>query len=121
MSSISTQNNSELDGQNNITYPGDQFPKANERKKGSNDNCLETAIPLICVAPTMKTKYWRKETIHTSKVILGSNKEGKRELGSYIATCVAGATQEVMEYTGVVCDIYPHSNSCKPLTQSTFG
>ena len=71
MSSISTQNNSELDGQSNITHPGDQFPKANERKKGSNDNCLETAIPLICVAPTMKTKMTAlSQLINTTKALV---------------------------------------------------
>ena len=31
--------------------------------------------------------------------------------------CVAGATWKVMEYTGVVCNVYPYSDSYKPLKQ----
>ena len=31
--------------------------------------------------------------------------------------CVAGAMWKVMEYTGVVCDVYPYFHSYKPLKQ----
>ena len=43
--------------------------------------------------------------------------EGRLELDSHADTCVAGATWKVMEYTGVVCDVYPYSDSYKPLKQ----
>ena len=43
--------------------------------------------------------------------------EGRSELDLHANTCVAGARWEVMEYTGVVCDVYPYSNSYKPLKQ----
>ena len=37
------------------------------------------------------------------------------ELDSHADTCVAGATWKVMEYTGVVCNVYPYSSSYKPM------
>ena len=43
--------------------------------------------------------------------------EGRFELDSHTDTCVAGATWKVMEYTGVVCNVYPYSDSYKPLKQ----
>ena len=43
--------------------------------------------------------------------------EGRLELDSHAGTCVAGATWKVMEYTGVVCNVYPYSNSYKQLKQ----
>ena len=39
------------------------------------------------------------------------------ELDSHADLCVAGATWKVMEYTGVVCNVYPYSDSYKPLKQ----
>ena len=43
--------------------------------------------------------------------------EGRSELDSHTDTCIEGATWKVMEYTGVVCDVYPYSDSYKPLKQ----
>ena len=43
--------------------------------------------------------------------------EGRLELDSHADTCVAGAMWKVMEYTGVVCNVYPYSDSYKPLKQ----
>ena len=43
--------------------------------------------------------------------------EGRSELDSHADTCVVGATWKVMVYTGVVCDVYPYSDSYKPLEQ----
>ena len=48
-------------------------------------------------------------TIHIQK--------GRWELDSHADTCVVGATWKVMEYTGVVSDVYPYSDSNKPLKQ----
>ena len=43
--------------------------------------------------------------------------EGRLELDLHVDMCVAGAMWKVMEYTGVVCNVYPYSNSYKPLKQ----
>ena len=43
--------------------------------------------------------------------------EERLELDSHEDKCVAGAMWEVMEYTGVVCNIYLYSESYKPLKQ----
>ena len=43
--------------------------------------------------------------------------EGRLELDLHADTCVVGAVWKVMEYTGVVCDVFPYSGSYKPLKQ----
>ena len=43
--------------------------------------------------------------------------DGRLELDSHADTCVAGATWKVMEYTGIVRDVYPYSDSYKSLRQ----
>jgi hypothetical protein len=55
--------------------------------------------------------------MHISTGNSSSNKEGKSELDSHADMCVAVATWKDMEYTGVVCGIYPCSNSHKPSMQ----
>ena len=69
------------------------------------------------MAATLKTRSRRTETIKISAVSSVHIQEGRSELDSHADTCVAGATWKVMEYTGVVCDVYPYSDSYKPLKQ----
>ena len=69
------------------------------------------------MASTLKTRSRRTETIKISAVSSVHIQEGRLELDSHAETCVAGATWKVMEYTGVVCDVYPYSDSYKPLKQ----
>ena len=69
------------------------------------------------MAATLKTRSQRTETIKISAASSVHIQEGRSELDSHADTCVAGATWKVMEYTGVVCDVYPYSNSYKPLKQ----
>ena len=69
------------------------------------------------MAATLKTRSRRFETITISAVSSVHIQEGRLELDSHADTCVAGATWKVMEYTGVVCDVYSYSNSYKPLKQ----
>lgn len=47
----------------------------------------------------------------------GNSPEGRLELHSHTETCVLGAVWNVMEYTGVVSDVYPYSDSYKALKQ----
>ena len=72
---------------------------------------------MIWVAASLKTRSQRTETIKISAVNSVHIQEGRLELDSHADTCVAGATWKVMEYTGVVCDVNPYSNSYKPLKQ----
>ena len=69
------------------------------------------------MASTLKTRSRRTETIKISAVSSVHIQEGRLELDSHVDTCVAGATWKVMEYTGVVCNVYPYSGSYKPLKQ----
>ena len=69
------------------------------------------------MAATLKTRSRRTETIKISAVSSVHIQEGRSELDSHADTCVAGATWKVMEYTGVVCNVYPYSDSYKPLKQ----
>ena len=69
------------------------------------------------MASTLKTRSRRTETIKISAVSSVHIQEGRSELDSHADTCVAGATWKVMEYTGVVCNVYPYCNSYKPLKQ----
>ena len=69
------------------------------------------------MAATLKTRSQRSETIKISAVSSVHIQEGRSELDSHADTCVAGATWKVAEYTGVVCNVYPYSNSYKPLKQ----
>ena len=69
------------------------------------------------MAASLKTRSQRTETIKISAVNSVHIQEGRSELDSHADTCVAGATWKVMEYTGVVCDVYPYSDSYKPLKQ----
>ena len=69
------------------------------------------------MATTLKTRSRRTETIKISAVNSVHIQEGRLELDSHADTCVVGATWKVMEYTGVVCDVYPYSDSYKPLKQ----
>lgn len=41
----------------------------------------------------------------------------RSEWDLFTDTCVARATWKVVEYTGDVCDVYPYSDSYKPLKQ----
>ena len=41
----------------------------------------------------------------------------RSELDSHADMCVAGAMWNVMELTGIECDVYPYSDSYKPLKQ----
>ena len=66
---------------------------------------------------TLKTISQRTETTKISAVSSVHIQEGRSELDSHAGTCVAGATWKVMEYTGVVCNVYPYSDSYKPLKQ----
>ena len=72
---------------------------------------------MIQVAATLKTRSQMTETIKISAVSSVHIQEGRSELDSHADTCVAGATWKVMEYTGVVCNVYPYSDSYKPLKQ----
>ena len=72
---------------------------------------------MIRVAATLKTRSRRTETIKISAVSSVHIQEGRSELDSHADMCVAGATWKVKEYTGVVCNVYPYSNSYKPLKQ----
>ena len=47
----------------------------------------------------------------------GHIQDGRSEIDLHADTCVAGAMWKMMEYTGVVCNVYPYSNSYKPLRQ----
>ena len=69
------------------------------------------------MASTLKTRSRRTETITISAVNSIHIQEGRLELDSHADTCVAGATWKVMEYTGVVCNVYPYSGCYKPLKQ----
>ena len=69
------------------------------------------------MAATLKTRSQRTETIKISAVSSVHIQEGRLELDSHTNTCVAGATRRVLEYTGVVCDVYPYYDSYKPLNQ----
>ena len=69
------------------------------------------------MASTLKTRSRRTETIKISAVSSVHIQEGRSELDSHADTCVAGATWKVMEYTGVECNVYPYSDSYKPLKQ----
>ena len=69
------------------------------------------------MAATLKTRSRRTETIKISAVSSVHIQEGRSELDSHADTCVAGATWKVMEYTGVVCNVYPYSDGYKPLKQ----
>ena len=69
------------------------------------------------MAATLKARSQRTETIKISAVSSVHIQEGRSELDSHADTCVAGATWKVMEYTGVVCNVYPYSDSYKPLKQ----
>ena len=69
------------------------------------------------MAATLITRSQRTETIKISAVSSVHIQEGRLELDSNVDTCVAGAMWKVMEYTGVVCDVYPYSDSYKPLKQ----
>ena len=52
-----------------------------------------------------------------SAISSGHIQEGRSELDSHADRCVAGATWRVLEYTGVVCDVYPYTHNYKPLKQ----
>ena len=52
-----------------------------------------------------------------SAVSSDNNKEERSELDAHADTCVVAGTWKVIEYTGVVCHVYPYSDSYKPLTQ----
>ena len=41
----------------------------------------------------------------------------RSELGLHDNMCVVRAMWNVMELTGIECDVYPYSDSCKPLKQ----
>ena len=69
------------------------------------------------MAATLKTRSQRTETVKISAVSSAHIQEGRLELDSHVDKCVAGATWKVMEYTGVECDVYPYSDSYKPLKQ----
>ena len=69
------------------------------------------------MAATLKTRSQRTETTKISVVNSIHIQEGRLELDSHADTCVAGATWKVMEFTGVVCDVYPYSDRYKPLKQ----
>ena len=63
----------------------------------------------------MQMKFQRNQRSHISAVGSGRNKEGKEELDSHANVCVAGAIWKIIEYTGVVCNVYAYSDSYKPL------
>ena len=67
------------------------------------------------MAANLKTGSQQTETIKISAVSSVHIQEGRLELDLHADICVAGAKWKVMEYTGVVCDVYPYSNSYKPL------
>ena len=46
--------------------------------------------------------------------------EGKLELDSHADKCVTGAVWKAIDYTRVVCNVHPYSNSYKPLKQVAF-
>ena len=117
ISSITTLSNNETGDQSSVTHAGDQFAKAKKKKKGRIDNLFKTATLLIQVAATLKTRSLRTETIKISAVCSVHIHEERSELDSHADTCVAGAAWKVMEYTGVVCNVYPYSDSYKPLKQ----
>ena len=69
------------------------------------------------MAATLKTRSQKTEKIKISAVSSVHIQEGRLELDSHADTCVAGSMWKVMEYTGVVCNVYPYSDSYKPLKQ----
>ena len=75
------------------------------------------ATPLIWVAVTIISRSQRSEAIKIPAVNSILIQDGQLELDSHVDTCVAGAMWKVMKYTGVVCNVYPYSDSYKPLKQ----